>query len=1157
MPSAVSRQPQRQRQPQPQPLTRRRARSCTRRRPEPWPWARALNPLALAAALMALCAMPAHALDKTWRFIGGCAPATADWQGMLSGANAQGFVSCWGLNNTGLSGLPAPNASDNVFITGDGLGTTQTLNFAAASRPAFTGSAATLGIFGLNATSVAALDVQRHTLNVTNLNVGLAAPAALRGRVNQSGGSVNVIGTLALQAGDYNLSGGVLNATTARVTTLAADSQFNMTGGSATLGSLSLGSTAAFNASFNQLAGTLSSGDIVLGAAVGSGLSSLRVAGNAVAPSASWNAASSRLDVGSLGAGRLDIQTGGSLSVFDANVGVLPGAAGRVVVSGLGPTTASTLNVGQVLSVGGFEAGSVLVSTGGVLNAGSVQLNRAPDLFGGELGPALEVAGTGSQANVTLDLRLGTTSRSAMRVADNATLAARDIVVGSAALGRSNVLLENGGQVTARRELVVGDNASARVDVFSGSTLTSAQGTVGVQSLTSGLVRVSGSGSSWLNTGSLTVGFGGQGDVTLEAGARLQVGLSTFLGSGSEGIGSIVATGAGTTWVQSAGPLQIGERGRGRIEIADGATLSTVSTTLGSTSIGIGEAVIRGADTLWLNAGSLTVGRRGTGTLSIQAGAVLSSGASQISQDSVSTGVVNVAGAGSRWSVTGLSLSQGGGSSSLNLSDGGQVVATGAFAAADAGGSARVQVAGAGSLLQTGTLLLGSGGSAELTVGSGGSVRSADGRLGTGAGGSGSASLLGTGSNWTMAGDLVVGAAGQGRLSIEAGALVQAGGTVSAGSQGHIVLDGGTLRASSLLLPDFNALEWRRGELNITGAGGFALDGQQHPPMLLLTSGRTLRVDQTFTLTPSSVLLLNGGNLIAGTLQLNNAVLASQGLAPVLDLGGIGLLTGTGQVTAPVAGGAGLGNRIAPTGSMTLGLADRNNGFSFGGWLDVGNQQVVLLDRDWADLGHTTTLANGGQLVSVNGARQGVGEQFRSNGAASVQGRFLNNGEVVVESGQLSFFDDVSGAGSYAGNVRFLAGFAPGNSTAAVSFGGGDVNFGPHSVLTLEIDGAGFDRLLNINQLSFNGRVLLDFAGSFAGLPGTTLQLLGFNSFSGVLDASRVDVAGFDRELLDLSRLGVDGSIAVVPEPGTWALMLGGLLGLGWWARAAKATRLR
>jgi hypothetical protein len=56
---------------------------------------------------------------------------------------------------------------------------------------------------------------------------------------------------------------------------------------------------------------------------------------------------------------------------------------------------------------------------------------------------------------------------------------------------------------------------------------------------------------------------------------------------------------------------------------------------------------------------------------------------------------------------------------------------------------------------------------------------------------------------------------------------------------------------------------------------------------------------------------------------------------------------------------------------------------------------------------------------------------------------------------------------------------------------------------------------------------------------------LDFNRLSGQLDASRVAVAGFDRQLLDLSRLGVDGSIAVVPEPRVWALMLGGLLGKG------------
>ena len=47
----------------------------------------------------------------------------------------------------------------------------------------------------------------------------------------------------------------------------------------------------------------------------------------------------------------------------------------------------------------------------------------------------------------------------------------------------------------------------------------------------------------------------------------------------------------------------------------------------------------------------------------------------------------------------------------------------------------------------------------------------------------------------------------------------------------------------------------------------------------------------------------------------------------------------------------------------------------------------------------------------MNGATITAGEELRSYGNASVQGRFVNNGLVVAETGRISFVDAVPGAG--------------------------------------------------------------------------------------------------------------------------------------------------
>ena len=253
---------------------------------------------------------------------------------------------------------------------------------------------------------------------------------------------------------------------------------------------------------------------------------------------------------------------------------------------------------------------------------------------------------------------------------------------------------------------------------------------------------------------------------------------------------------------------------------------------------------------------------------------------------------------------------------------------------------------------------------------------------------------------------------------------------------------------------------------------------------------------------------------------------------------------------------------------------------------DVGNALVIGRSRDavleisnggtvrsvFGVVGETAGIAGGVHLSGSGGASWSnstslvVGKAGRGSvevGAASTlrsataslgqdagsYGLVVLNGAQAswINNGTLSFINDVSGSGSFAGSVRFLAGYRPGNSTGRVGFGAGSVGFGAQSTLSLEIDGttpgSGCDQLLDIGSLSFDGTLALGFGSGFSADAGARLSLLDFDAFQGSLDAAHVRISGIDAGRVDLSRLGIDGSIGIsgVPKPGTWALWLSGL----------------
>ncbi len=385
-----------------------------------------------------------------------------------------------------------------------------------------------------------------------------------------------------------------------------------------------------------------------------------------------------------------------------------------------------------------------------------------------------------------------------------------------------------------------------------------------------------------------------------------------------------------------------------------------------------------------------------------------------------------------------------------------------------------------------------------------------------------------------------------------------AGAGITLSNQGVLALQGGRVSGSGTLSNGAGGL--------VSGSGGIA-SRFVNAGTLALADGNRIVVSSSFA--NSGLIDLGGSSaLLSGTTLANTGLVAGRGrIANAVDNRAGGRIQADGGVLVLAGSVGNAGMLVAEAGGTLLlqaPLASQIGTLQLnGGTIDNAGW---TLRNDGIVGGHGTLRAaaiqNAGQMQFSAGSTQIHGALSNLDG-----GRILVSGtgvatfygslqaragsELRVAAGSAAVFfgpvNQASGALFTGEGTRYFEGGLSLGGTPALGGSQGSVVFGSANLYRAEIGGleagSGHDQFAVGGRLDFGGTLQLAWWGGFEAQAGQRFDLFDWGSANGTFAAIDLGAAALDPGLQwDTSRLYLDGSIGVVavPEPGPWALMLGG-----------------